>query len=120
MQPTPVKIENVHISYLCNFNYIKFVNIINDYFNEYELNDNKSFNIEFENGDLTNRLAKDIAHKLFNFNGTWDDLTDSHMNLNLMCNEISYLFITQFAYNRDYITIDEYKEHLNHIVPKWL
>ena len=69
-KPTPiVKNENAHISYLCNFNYIKFINIINNYFNRYEITCNQSFNDEFENGDLQNNLAKDIAHELFNFKG---------------------------------------------------
>jgi hypothetical protein len=118
-QPTPVKNENVHIAYLCNFNYIKFVNIINNYFNEYEINDNQSCDNEFENGDLNNRLAKDIAHELFNFKGNWDDLCDAHMNLNLLCNNIAYIFMTQFSYNRNYITINEYYEKMNMIISRW-
>jgi len=120
-KPTPtVKNENAHIAYLCNFNYIKFVNIINNYFNRYEITCNESFNDEFENGDLQNNLAKDIAHELFNFKGGWDDLLFAHMNLNILCNEIAHIFIVQFAYNRDYIKGREYNEYMNWIIQRWI
>jgi hypothetical protein len=83
-------------------NYELFTEIIKKYFKEYDIFMKSDFELEADNWDLGNNLAKDIAENNYNFKGGWDDLIKNEY-LNLKCNNIAYVFYIKYGLDNNLI-----------------
>lgn len=96
--------------------YEGYESLLEDYFNEYNIDNPEEFNAEiFDNGDLTNNLAFDIA-KAGGFKGDLGDLIDSS-DLNLYCNRLAKSFALQYGVDMGLIEKNDpqYQSEINRI-----